>query len=108
MATAFRIHPDDNVAVLLDDAAPGCVAVIGAGGIAEVCLAVAIRMCHKVAIAAIEAGRPVVKYGQPIGRTTERIEAGQWVHLHNCASNYDERSGTLDRRTGAPTDTRYE
>jgi hypothetical protein len=30
------------------------------------------------------------------------------VHLHNCQSQLDERSSTLDLHTGLPGDTRYE
>jgi len=108
MAKAFRIHPDDNVAVMLDDCTAGCVAVVGAGGIAPIGAAVAIRSSHKVALAGIDAGQPIIKHGHRIGHATQPIAPGQWVHLHNCASDYDERSATLDGRTGAPTDTRYE
>jgi hypothetical protein len=108
MATAFRIHAGDNVAVLLDDCTPGPVQVVGAGAAAEICAAAAIRVGHKVALGRIEAGQPIIKHGQRIGHATHPIEPGQWVHLHNCASDYDERSATLDRQTGAPTDTRYE
>jgi hypothetical protein len=108
MARAFRIHADDNVAVLLDDCAPGRVEVLGAGGVAAVAAVDAIKSGHKLALVGIEAGQPIVKYGQRIGHATRPIEPGQWVHLHNCASDYDERSATLDGRTGAPTDTRYE
>jgi hypothetical protein len=108
MAKAFRIHADDNVAVLLDDCAPGRVEVLGAGGVAQVAAVDAIKSGHKVALVGIGAGQPIVKYGQRIGHATQPIEPGQWVHLHNCASDYDERSATLDGLTGAPTDTRYE
>ena len=49
----------------------------------------------------------VIKYGVEIGIATQMIEPGEWVHLHNCKSKYDERSSTLDLETGAPTDTPY-
>ena len=52
--------------------------------------------------------RAVVKFGVRIGHATAAIRAGDWVHLHNCASDVDERSGTLDLHTGATTDTKYE
>jgi hypothetical protein len=48
-----------------------------------------------------------VKYGVTIGVATEPIGAGTWVHTHNCRSELDERSHTLDRHTGAPTDIKY-
>jgi len=46
----------------------------------------------------------VVKFGARIGRATRPIAAGEWVHLHNLASDLDERSGSLDLHTGAPGD----
>jgi hypothetical protein len=66
-----------------------------------------IRPEHKVALVDIPRDASVVKYGMPIGRATCAIAAGEAVHLHNCASNYDERSNTLDDATGAPTDMPY-
>ena len=108
MAKAFRIHPLDNVAVMLQDCQGGAVAVLGEGGLRQVQAAQAIQAGHKVALAAIAAGGPVVKYGRRIGHATRPIRPGEWVHLHNCASDYDERSAALDPRTGAPTDIRYE
>jgi hypothetical protein len=54
------------------------------------------------------AGAAVIKYGVTIGHATSDIPAGAWVHTHNCASRLDARSATLDRHTGAPTDTKYE
>ena len=61
---------------------------------------------HKIALRPIAEGRRrCVKYGVTIGFATEPIAAGAWVHTHNCRSGLDERSHTLDRHTGAPTDT---
>jgi hypothetical protein len=56
----------------------------------------------------IAAGESVIKFGVTIGRATAEIAEGTWVHTHNCASGFDARSSTLDRHTGAPTDTRYD
>ncbi|MGC4030381.1 MAG: SAF domain-containing protein [Tepidisphaeraceae bacterium] len=56
----------------------------------------------------LAAGDPVIKFGVPIGRASRPIRRGEWVHLHNCDSNFDARSGTLDLHTGALTDTKYE
>ena len=104
MATAFCIHRDDNVATLLTDTGPGAVSVIGET-MMELATRETIAAAHKIAMVRIPAGEPVIKYGWPIGRATRAIEIGEWVHLHNLASNYDERSGTLDLHTGSPTDT---
>src|SRR5690606_25094398 len=40
---------------------------------------------HKVAIAPIAEGEPVLKYGQIIGYATRAIRPGEHVHLHNLA-----------------------
>jgi hypothetical protein len=50
---------------------------------------------------------PIVKFGVPIGLSTAPILRGQWVHLHNCRSQVDERSSHLDLKTGAAKDTPY-
>ena len=41
---------------------------------------------HKLAIRHLDAGDDVVKYGEVIGRASEAIEPGQWVHVHNVES----------------------
>ena len=45
---------------------------------------------HKFALRKIEKGEYVVKYGEIIGRATETILAGEWVHTHNVKSHLDE------------------
>ena len=45
---------------------------------------------HKYALKDIKKGEPVVKYGQIIGRATDDIEKGEWVHTHNVKSHLDE------------------
>ncbi|MCW4462734.1 SAF domain-containing protein [Sphingomonas sp. BT-65] len=104
MTTAFRIHPDDNVATLLGDGSD-VVTVIGDG---EVALNEAIALGHKIALADIAAGAAVVKFGIPIGHAATAIRKGDWVHLHNCTSRFDERSGGFDVVTGAAKDMAYD
>ncbi len=107
MVKCFRINPEDNTAVLLKDAAAGDkIEIVGAAGM--IVLKQAIEYGHKVALADIPAGDAVLKYGTCIGHSSQLIRAGEWVHLHNCASNYDQRSATLNIHTGAATDTVYE
>jgi hypothetical protein len=67
-----------------------------------------VKLGHKVALSQLQPGDAVIKFGVPIGHATKAISVGAWVHLHNLASDLDERSGTLDLHSGAPTDTRYE
>lgn len=42
---------------------------------------------HKVALAPIAAGEPVVKYGSPIGIATADMRPGAHVHTHNLSSS---------------------
>jgi altronate dehydratase small subunit len=104
MASAFRVHPDDNVATLLGDAEER-VEIVGGG---EIVLHEPVALGHKVALCDIAEGAPVVKYGIAIGTASTAIRAGEWVHLHNCASRFDERSGGFDVVTGAAKDMRYD
>lgn len=48
---------------------------------------------HKFALCDIAKGDFVIKYGQVIGRATEDIAKGQWVHSHNLRSHLDENVG---------------
>ena len=41
---------------------------------------------HKLAIRHLAEGDEVLKYGEIIGRASEAIEAGRWVHVHNVES----------------------
>ncbi|PKU26181.1 UxaA family hydrolase [Telmatospirillum siberiense] len=107
-AICFRIHPQDNVATLLSDAPPGDVPVWGGGEATTVRLTEAVELGHKVALADIPAGKTIVKFGVPIGTACRDIARGAWVHLHNCRSNFDTRSSTLDPHSGAATDMKYE
>ena len=45
---------------------------------------------HKYALHAIQKGEYIVKYGSIIGRATQDIQAGEWVHTHNVQSHLDE------------------
>jgi hypothetical protein len=103
----LRLHADDNVAVLLQDVEPGPVAVIGTQCAALVEARESIARGHKIALEPIGEAETVRKHGVPIGFAMQPIAAGAWVHTHNCRSGLDERSHTLDRHTGAPTDTQY-
>jgi altronate dehydratase small subunit len=103
MPRAFQIHPDDNVATLLDDA-DAEIQILGAQP-REIRLLEKTSRGHKVALKDLSAGDAVIKFGARIGHATRPIARGAWVHLHNLASEVDERSSTLDLHSGAPTDT---
>jgi hypothetical protein len=108
MKNALQVRDEDNVATLLEDAAAETVEIIGLAQHQRVELRAAIALGHKVALRGIAAGSPIVKYGVEIGEATQAIEAGDWVHLHNCRSRLDERSNSFDVQTGVATDTAYE
>jgi len=105
---AFQIHFSDNVATALGPLHPGNVLLRGDTSFPSVEAVGKVPAGHKIALRMIEAGADIIKYGVVIGRATENISPGSWVHLHNICSLYDERSGHLDEVTGAPKDTRYE
>jgi altronate dehydratase len=101
---AFVIHGKDNVATALDDLKPGEVYLLGEGERLIVESIEAVPFGHKVALQDFAAGDPVIKSSVVIGQALQRIKSGQHLHLHNVESNFDERSGTLDKDTGAPTE----
>ena len=108
MKSALQVRDEDNVATLLEDATEETVEIVGQAQHRRVELRAAIALGHKVALRRIAAGSPIIKYGVEIGEATQAIEAGDWVHLHNCRSVLDERSNSLDVQTGAAKDTVYE
>ena len=82
------LHPADNVCIAVRDLDAG--AVIRAGS-SEVRVSTAVRLGHKVALAAVASGQRIIKFGQTIGYATRPIAAGEWVHSHNIAA------GALDQ-----------
>lgn len=104
----FVVNAKDNVATLLDDAKEGPAKLLGSSQGPGVELVEPILLGHKVALADIPCGAPILKFGEVIGTAKADIKRGSWVHLHNLSSRFDERSGTLDVETGAVTDTQYE
>jgi altronate dehydratase len=75
--TALCLHERDNIMVALLPLTPG--APLRAG----ITAAGAIPAGHKVAVRAIAAGEPVLKYGQVIGVATQDIAPGEHVHVQN-------------------------
>jgi altronate dehydratase small subunit len=104
VSRAFQIQPQDNVATLLDDANAGEIEILGAQP-DKIRSLEKISRGHKIALRDISANEAVTKFGVRIGHATRPIARGAWVHLHNLASDLDDRSGTLDLHSGAPTDT---
>jgi altronate dehydratase len=84
---ALAIHGRDNVAVALEDIAPGTpIRVAREGRVETLAAAEAIPLGHKLALRALAPGEAVVKYGEVIGVAREAIAPGAHVHVHNIAS----------------------
>ena len=80
MRDFIKIHPADNVAVALKTLPAGTV-FDGATALHE------IPQGHKMALHGMKSGQQVTKYGFSIGHATADIQAGEWVHTHNMATN---------------------
>jgi len=83
--TAIILHKDDNVAITLADIQAGEECRIREENGKEYMLKAvdAIAFGHKIALAAIEKDKPVLKYGEEIGKMKEAIAKGGWIHSHN-------------------------
>ena len=46
---------------------------------------------HKYALTDIKKGEYIIKYGEIIGKATQDIKKGEWVHTHNVKSHLDEK-----------------
>jgi len=66
----LRIHPNDNVAVVIQSGSPD--------------------FGHKIALSDICEGADVIKYGNPIGQASAFIKAGEKVHVHNIKTGLDK------------------
>ena len=97
MARCFQVHIDDNVATLMESGPAGPLELVGPAP-ANLTAITAIELGHKVALREIAPGVAVVKYGVRIGTAIARIATGEWVHCHNCRSDYDERPPAQESR----------
>jgi len=86
---ALQMHDLDNVATIFEDG-------VGLGAVLEILdkkgrktqltAQFAIPYGQKLALKAISAGEPIIKYGEVIGLATAAIRAGDHVHIHNLES----------------------
>jgi altronate dehydratase small subunit len=90
----YVLHPHDNVATALVDLPAGTVVELERGSpdgeqrqqVLRLEVRSAIPFGHKVALAPIAKGQPVIKYGEVIGLASANIAAGEHVHVHNVES----------------------
>jgi altronate dehydratase len=102
------ISAHDNVGTALEPLEAGrSIALNGT----SILIRTAIPRGHKVALASIPAGQPVIKYGSSIGVATADIDAGAHVHTHNLSSERGRGDLTAstplqDGRIAEPADDR--
>ncbi len=77
IATFVRLHGADNVFVATARCEPGA-------RLEEAIVKTSIPIGHKVAATAIAKNEAIVKYGHAIGFASQKIAAGEHVHVHNC------------------------
>lgn len=87
MASLFKIHPGDNVAVALCDLKAGEeISVEGE----LIHLQQDIPQAHKVALKSFGENDLVIKYGSPIAHATSAIHVGEHVSPHNIKTNLND------------------
>ncbi|MCC6367128.1 MAG: UxaA family hydrolase, partial [Bryobacterales bacterium] len=70
-----QVHPQDNVGIIVNPEGLPAGAVF-ANGLA---LRERIPQSHKVTLQRLDAGAPVLRYGQTIGHVTRDLQPGQWL-----------------------------
>jgi altronate dehydratase small subunit len=91
---AVVINEKDNVATAVTPMKTGSTVSVEVQGRGDkIKLLSDIPMGHKFALQAIDPGADVIKYGEPIGRTTAAIAKGEHVHVHNVVSHRGRKEG---------------
>jgi altronate dehydratase small subunit len=84
---AMMVNKKDNVATTLSDLVVGDqVTLMGTGNPGVITANQTVPFGHKIALIAIAEGGAIIKYGEVIGRATQRITQGNHVHIHNVES----------------------
>lgn len=80
----IKVDPRDNVITLLHDLEAGDELKVDSDNCQKnVEINAEIKAGFKVAIKQIEKGGKIIKYGEVIGKATEKITVGEKVHIHN-------------------------
>ena len=77
----IQLHPDDPIAIAVQDIAPGSSLRAPDGG--RLVAAERIPAGHKIALRDLAPGETILRYGCRIGQASRPIVAGSWVHTHN-------------------------
>ena len=87
--SVLLLDPRDTVAVAIAPLSPGTAVPVRRGtGVVRIVAETLIPFGHKIAVAPMDAGEPVLKYGEVIGFATSPIRPGQHVHVHNVKSDW--------------------
>jgi altronate hydrolase len=76
----IRLHPEDDVVIARLELPAGTMVTKE-----NVRATARVPAGHKIAVRAVERGRPVHRYNQIIGFATQPIQPGDHVHVHNVA-----------------------
>lgn len=91
---AIIINERDNVATAIVPLKAGSQVTVEIQGKQEkIKILSTIPMGHKFALRDIGNGEDVIKYGEPIGKTTASIARGEHVHVHNVVSHRGRKEG---------------
>lgn len=80
----IKLNPHDSVAVALQDIPEGTTLTVDNQ---QITIKDKIARGHKFALKDLPSNENVIKYGFPIGHTTQAVKQGEWVHTHNLATN---------------------
>lgn len=98
-ANAILLSTKDNVVTVVDGAKQGEeIRYFSNGELESLIARETIPPCHKAAIAPIESGGHVLKYGESIGAATRPIGVGEWVSHLNIESLQRDYSSELDEK----------
>jgi altronate hydrolase len=84
----IQLHPRDSVAITKTRLEPETVITQPTGK--SLTVRETVPSGHKIAVQNLASGVTVLRYGSPIGVTTQPISAGSWIHTHNLAFSTNE------------------
>lgn len=85
----IRLHDHDDVLI-------ACQQLVGGTTLEGITVRGLVPAGHKVATRHLQPGETVRRYNQIIGLATKPIQAGEHVHVHNCALGEDKGSFARD------------
>ena len=87
MKHSILVHnPSDDVGVAAADLHPGRelgIVTLEGADLGSMAVVEDIPLGHKIALRDMPPGHKLLKYGRPIGETTQAIKRGDHVHTHN-------------------------